>query len=426
VSARFLADLARFSYDSTMSQPWDHVPAWAAEFPNDNPALHEGVSWVCLAVCGPAKPVARPRSASRAFDAGAFAGSIAAHPTSVLAVPCPSSVDAGDVVAAIVEPALVVAELRAATTPTPIDGMEERLAPSVLGIFLERLDLELTDVTGLTPTHSSAPSDALPPLSISIDASDLDSLLALPEAAAFFVGPTTPEPFVFDGSCDHGAPDGEAESGMGTGFDATDSIVFDGAVDGGESDLNLVPLPAEAVVAAVEGVGVAALERPDAASSQLGATFAADGAAPVVPKDTVSDSQNSEAFRAFVGALVEVLLVSGATRAAALLPALLDGDDERPTTSLDPEFQQMLLAARFANDAEGRIQLSADFIATARAWRDVLSGASNDLSACGSTTLDGWAGDLLRAFGVGGDGKVDVRRELRRRGVAAFGMLLAA
>jgi hypothetical protein len=38
------------------------VPSWSAEFPNDNPALHEGASWVCLQVCGAPRAIARPRA----------------------------------------------------------------------------------------------------------------------------------------------------------------------------------------------------------------------------------------------------------------------------------------------------------------------------------------------------------------------------
>ena len=37
---------------------------FASEFPNDNPALHDGAIWVCLAERGPLRPVVRPRSAS--------------------------------------------------------------------------------------------------------------------------------------------------------------------------------------------------------------------------------------------------------------------------------------------------------------------------------------------------------------------------
>lgn len=35
--------------------------AGAAEFPNDNPELHDGARWVCLAPRGPARAVLRPR-----------------------------------------------------------------------------------------------------------------------------------------------------------------------------------------------------------------------------------------------------------------------------------------------------------------------------------------------------------------------------
>jgi hypothetical protein len=85
-----------------------------------------------------------------------------------------------------------------------------------------------------------------------------------------------------------------------------------------------------------------------------------------------------------------------------------------------------LLDGGLAADANGTLSPSAAFATTANAWRMVLRGESNDFSACGTSTLDGWAGDILKSFGVGRDGKVDVKRELRRRGVAAFGMILAA
>src|SRR5262245_57902994 len=33
----------------------------SSEFPNDNPALHDGAIWVCFSPCGPLRPVVRPR-----------------------------------------------------------------------------------------------------------------------------------------------------------------------------------------------------------------------------------------------------------------------------------------------------------------------------------------------------------------------------
>jgi hypothetical protein len=165
---------------------------------------------------------------------------------------------------------------------------------------------------------------------------------------------------------------------------------------------------------------------PSEATSVVGAP-AVDAPA-AVDDHPDAESDRAAAFRAFEGALVEVLLGAGLTRAAALLPAVLEGSasDGARAVGIDEEIQRSLAAARIIRETPEGARFSADFVTTARAWREVLSGETQDLSACGTSTLDGWAGDLLKALGVGRDGKVDVRRELRRRGVAAFGMLIAA
>ena len=341
-----------------MSQPWDHVPAWAAEFPNDNPALHEGVSWVCLAVCGPAKPVARPRPSSRALGVSVVIARAAAHPTSA-------------VVAMVPEVA-------------PADAPRE----------LERLDFELTP-TGGSLSVSSLSSEPLEVLDI--DASDLDPDLGNPSPSPLIIGEGSSEPFVFDGS-----------------------------IDAGASETPMEP-PAEEVVGAALGERER-LECVAPTEIDAGPVSAEGDAAAPAGEQAGAESEKSAAFRALVAALVEVLLVSGATRAAAVLPGLLEGgaDDASHAMALDAESRRSLVAARIAQETDGGLCLAPGFVTTTRAWRDVLSGDAHDLSACGTSTLDGWAGDLLKALGVGRDGKTDVRRELRRRGVAAFGMLLAA
>jgi hypothetical protein len=59
----------------------------------------------------------------------------------------------------------------------------------------------------------------------------------------------------------------------------------------------------------------------------------------------------------------------------------------------------------------------------AAAWRGILRGESEDYDACGAATLDEWAADVVARV-VGGAGRSDgIRRELRRRGVAAFGLV---
>jgi hypothetical protein len=138
-----------------------------------------------------------------------------------------------------------------------------------------------------------------------------------------------------------------------------------------------------------------------------------------------SSLQEQDPFAAFVAALVSVALAGGATRAAAVLPGLLDGN-AGDLSGFPDAVRSSIVSAAIVSDGAGTLAPSASFTATSNAWRMVLRGESNDFSACGTSTLDGWAADLLKAFGVGRDGRVDVRRELRRRGVAAFGMILAA
>ena len=66
------------------------------------------------------------------------------------------------------------------------------------------------------------------------------------------------------------------------------------------------------------------------------------------------------------------------------------------------------------------------FVDTALAWASVLRGENNDLSSCGALTLNQWCADLVARV-LGAPGRAEpVRRELRRSGVAAFGLLDAA
>jgi hypothetical protein len=60
----------------------------------------------------------------------------------------------------------------------------------------------------------------------------------------------------------------------------------------------------------------------------------------------------------------------------------------------------------------------------ASAWRGVLSGESDDLSACGPLALDEWCADLVARAMEDGRQAPRLKRELRARGVAAFGLTL--
>ena len=281
-----------------MTEHLGFVPSWSAEFPNDNPALHDGISWVCLDLCGPPRPVIRPRAARRT------------EPQEPVAAPEPVAVAEPDPVA---DPDPVAA--------TQVDG-----AP---------LTLDMAD--------AGVPSD---------------------EAA-------TCEPLQLDG-----------------------------------------------------------IESPLRATSSADPVFEfdADEAAPEAtsPARVVEEPAPSpDPFAAYVAALVEVATLAGHSPVAAALPMLLEGA-AFDASSLPEGARERLIAARILVRSDAALSPSEGFTSIAGAWRSVLRGVTHDLSACGASTLDGWSAELLSAFGVGQGGATDVRRELRRRGVAAFGMLLAA
>jgi len=128
-------------------------------------------------------------------------------------------------------------------------------------------------------------------------------------------------------------------------------------------------------------------------------------------------------FATFVAALGAILAERGATRAAANVGALL-GQARLAPDAFD-EGTKKMLAARGTLDAKtGRP--TPEFSVIARAWRDVLDESGGDLSACGSATLDVFGAELLATL-LGSPRSADeLRRALRQRGVAAFGMLAAA
>jgi len=66
---------------------------------------------------------------------------------------------------------------------------------------------------------------------------------------------------------------------------------------------------------------------------------------------------------------------------------------------------------------------SAAFLRVSAEWRRVLAGAGGDFSKCGARTFDEWSADFLARV-LGTPTRFDwLKRELRRHGVAAFGLV---
>ncbi len=198
-----------------------------------------------------------------------------------------------------------------------------------------------------------------------------------------------------------------------------------GPADDGTLDIDIdVELPDDAaqLEAAEPLVELASSESAPAEPAPV-----APAVEPAPEADAADESQVAEdLFGVFVGALVRVAMDAGASRIAARLPGFLE-EGAMSSEGLAPEVVEALGNRGFAELGGSALRASPACAATCSAWRQVLSGASDDLSACGTSTLDGWAAELLAAaLGAPPDAVKKLRRELRRLGVAAFGIIAQA
>lgn len=111
---------------------------------------------------------------------------------------------------------------------------------------------------------------------------------------------------------------------------------------------------------------------------------------------------------------------------AALLVVRFLSEGAWSPDGLTPAAQNTLVGRGFASRAAVGCQLEPRTEQTVEGWRRLLLGQAGDLSACGDTTLDDWASAFVGAcLGYDAAATAAVRRALRQRGVAAFGMLAA-
>lgn len=122
----------------------------------------------------------------------------------------------------------------------------------------------------------------------------------------------------------------------------------------------------------------------EAAVIEVEPIVAVEPAPPPAPAITIAPPAPDDAWVVFVGTLVDIAIAHGATAAAAELPRMLEGEK------------------------------------IAQAWAAILRGTSEDWDAIGGSMLDEWAADTL-ARAIGADAQM-LKRELRARGVAAFGL----
>jgi hypothetical protein len=143
--------------------------------------------------------------------------------------------------------------------------------------------------------------------------------------------------------------------------------------------------------------------------------------------------------------IVDELVIEGAVEEAHVVEEAPSAPPPAPDDPFDALVAVLEDVARAAGAADasvqmqtlrvllGRERIAADappehssVRAAAAAWQAILRGESEDFSACGASTLDEWSSKLV-ALALGEPARADsLRRELRGRGVAAFGLVVEA
>ncbi|HVH45919.1 MAG TPA: hypothetical protein VM925_26380 [Labilithrix sp.] len=309
----------------------------ASEFPNDNPALHRGVIWVCLEPTGRALPERAPAGDAATDDASVVAVDETVPPT--------VREEEGEVIEA--------ASSASGSLAPPEDDHEDDIAASIVVEELEPVE---------ACVEGGASNDYVEPL-----------LVPAAVESEVVLGEAMDEPL---------APPRARVSEVvlaGTRVEA--------------------PEPAPLPPLVVSDVDTSESERGPAA-------------VPPPPPD--------DPFTVLVCRLVDVAISAGSPHVASLLPALLECG--HLPAGVDPEGENAVRAAGLWDGGE----LSPSFVAVARAWRAILRGTSDDFDACGASTHDEWASDLLARLLRAPAKAPSLRQELRSRGVAAFGLVEAA
>ncbi len=127
--------------------------------------------------------------------------------------------------------------------------------------------------------------------------------------------------------------------------------------------------------------------------------------------------EEPDPFHTLVAVLASVAERHGGAASSRVVVRLLEGE-------ACPDAPQSVVEGGFVEAGEGTFREG--FARQRRAWSAVLRGESDDLEACGGATLDEFATEVVsRALGHP-ERAPELRKEIRSRGIAAFGIIEAA
>jgi hypothetical protein len=153
-------------------------------------------------------------------------------------------------------------------------------------------------------------------------------------------------------------------------------------------------------------------------------------AAPSVEADAVpafeEDAAPADPFVTLVRVLEQVLTSQGGGESAITGVRALLGRERLEGVSLDERACDALVEGGLATrNARGLARTEA-FVGQVLGWQGILRGESGDFGPCGSRPLDEWAADVVARV-LGAPARAEgIRRDLRRCGVAAFGLVAEA
>ena len=141
---------------------------------------------------------------------------------------------------------------------------------------------------------------------------------------------------------------------------------------------------------------------------------------------THTPDEPADPFRSLAGVLDGVARDAGATDdLAAALRGLL-GLERFEAAALPESSVEALASGMQLERTAGGVQRTEAFAQTVRAWQAILRGEDDDLSRCGAATLDEWTADLIARVIGNPVLAAQLRRDLRSKGVAAFGLVAEA